>query len=95
MRQIAGAGSRVAQGVGVAASQVSSLLQNIITKIMILLFQVPELIGQGSRLIGSVIKAANDTAPLILDVSSVPKRKLTDYNDCCRVSRSSQTSFLS
>jgi len=49
VRQIAGAGSRVAQGVGVAASQ------------------VPELIGQGSRLIGSVIKAANDTAPLILD----------------------------
>eukprot|EP00092_Neocalanus_flemingeri_P008729 GFUD01009400.1.p1 GENE.GFUD01009400.1~~GFUD01009400.1.p1 ORF type:complete len:262 (-),score=64.27 GFUD01009400.1:23-808(-) len=29
--------------------------------------QAPELIGQGSRLAGSVIKAANDTAPLILD----------------------------
>eukprot|EP00092_Neocalanus_flemingeri_P027440 GFUD01029761.1.p1 GENE.GFUD01029761.1~~GFUD01029761.1.p1 ORF type:complete len:276 (-),score=95.50 GFUD01029761.1:40-867(-) len=49
VRQIAGASSRVAQGVGAAASQ------------------VPELISQGSRLLGSVIKAANDTAPLILD----------------------------
>jgi len=29
--------------------------------------QVPELLGHGSRLLGSVIKAANDTAPLILN----------------------------
>jgi len=29
--------------------------------------QVPDLIGQGGKLLGSVIKAANDTAPLILD----------------------------
>jgi len=49
VRQITGAGSQVAQRVGVVASQ------------------APELIGQGSRLLGSVIKAANDTAPLILD----------------------------
>jgi len=49
VKQIAGAGSRVAQNVGVAASQ------------------VPELLGQGSRLLGSVIRAANDTAPLILN----------------------------
>ena len=31
--------------------------------------QASQQIGQGSRLAGSVIKAANDTAPLILDVS--------------------------
>ena len=31
--------------------------------------QVPELVGQGSRLVGSVIRAANDTAPLVLEVS--------------------------
>ena len=37
--------------------------------------QVPELVQQGGRLIESVIKAANDTAPLILNVSSIPKRK--------------------
>merc|ERR1712126_585297 len=28
---------------------------------------VPTLVGQGSRLVGSVIRAANDTAPLVLD----------------------------
>jgi len=28
---------------------------------------VPELVGQGSRLVGSVIRAANDTAPLVLE----------------------------
>ena len=27
----------------------------------------PELVGQGTRLAGSLIKAANDTAPLIVD----------------------------
>ena len=34
----------------------------------ILLSQVPVLVGQGSRLVGSVIRAANDTAPLIIQV---------------------------
>ena len=29
---------------------------------------MPTLVGQGSRLVGSVIRAANDTAPLVLDV---------------------------
>ena len=33
--------------------------------------QVPDLIGQGGKLLGSVIKAANDTAPLILDVRTI------------------------
>merc|ERR1712192_125022 len=28
---------------------------------------VPTLVGQGSRLVGSVIRAANDTAPLVLN----------------------------
>jgi len=47
--QIAGVGTRVAQGAaGVAAG-------------------TPELVGQGTRLAGSLIKAANDTAPLIVD----------------------------
>jgi len=48
IRQVAGAGTRVAQRVGTVAAQ------------------TPELIGQGSRLAGSLIKAANDTAPLII-----------------------------
>merc|ERR1712032_203212 len=29
--------------------------------------KVPTLVGQGSRLVGSVIRAANDTAPLVLN----------------------------
>ena len=33
-----------------------------------LLSQVPVLVAQGSRLVGSVIRAANDTAPLIIQV---------------------------
>jgi len=36
--------------------------------------QVPTLIEQGGKLIGSVLKAANDTAPLILNVCSLPNR---------------------
>ena len=34
--------------------------------------QASQQIGQGSRLAGSVIKAANDTAPLVINVSVVP-----------------------
>merc|ERR1711872_51261 len=48
IRQVARAGTRVAQGVGTVAAR------------------TPQLIGQGSRLAGSLIKAANDTAPLII-----------------------------
>jgi hypothetical protein len=46
--QLAEVGARVAQGVGMRAAQ------------------VPTLVGQGTRLAGSVIRAANDTAPLVL-----------------------------
>jgi len=47
--QIAGVGTRVAQGAGNIASG------------------TPELVSQGTRLAGSLLKAANDTAPLIVD----------------------------
>ena len=53
--EVAGAGVAAAQGVG---GQVSTPH-----------LQVPELVGQGSRLVGSVIRAANDTAPLVLEVT--------------------------
>ena len=49
VQQIAGVGTRVAQGAGTVASQ------------------APELVSQGSRLAGSLIHAANETAPLIVD----------------------------
>ena len=49
VQQIAGVGTRVAQGAGNIASG------------------APELVSQGSRLAGSLIHAANETAPLIVD----------------------------
>ena len=63
---MAGAGTRVAQRVGTVAAQVGPDLGRELS----LHFdpQTPELIGQGSRLAGSLIKAANDTAPLIIQV---------------------------
>jgi len=39
----------------------------VVRRVGVVASQTPELLGQGSRLLGSVIKAANDTAPLILD----------------------------
>jgi len=39
----------------------------VVRRVGVVASQTPELLGQGSRLLGSVIKAANDTAPLIVE----------------------------
>ena len=65
---MAGAGTRVAQGVGAVAAQV---LQDRIHCCCIFVIKAPQLVSQGSKLAGSLLRAANETAPLVIDVSLI------------------------
>jgi len=57
----------VHSSIGLGANLTGMLARAAVPLAQGLAAQVPELVGQGSRLVGSVIRAANDTAPLVLE----------------------------
>merc|ERR1712012_1362212 len=54
-------------GAGIAQGLMAIFNNKVNFLVSLLSDKVPTLVGQGSRLVGSVIRAANDTAPLVLD----------------------------
>merc|ERR1712212_49281 len=54
-------------GAGIAQGLMAIFTNKVNFLVSLLSDKVPTLVGQGSRLVGSVIRAANDTAPLVLN----------------------------